>query len=59
MLITKLRIKLAGWLAPGLVGAAPALLSSLEEIYAWTQYKETKWARGAKAAIERAKKCAN
>lgn len=35
--------------------AAPELLAALEEIYEWTAYKDTAWAKRAKAAIDKAK----
>lgn len=38
-----------------LIEAAPDLLAALEEIYEWTSYKDTAWAKRAKAAIDKAK----
>ncbi len=53
-MLTAIRWKLASWIAPEMAGAAPDLRAALLEIYNWTQYKDTAWARRANAALNKA-----
>ena len=52
--LTAIRWKLAAWICREMAGAAPDLRSALLEIYNWTQYKGTPWAKRANAALNKA-----
>lgn len=44
-MMTRIRWALANWIAPDMAPKAPELRSCLLQIYRWTDYKDTVWAR--------------
>jgi hypothetical protein len=50
-MMTRIRWALASWIAPDMAPKAPELRSCLMQIYQWTDYKDTPWARRTAKAL--------